>query len=58
MFNYKCKVHSGRSPNNKTDALCFFEVRNKITKVYARVIKNKESADMMPIICEHVIGGA
>ncbi|KCZ82279.1 hypothetical protein H312_00302, partial [Anncaliia algerae PRA339] len=35
MMNYKYKSHRGRSPLNKTDALCIVEFTDKITKAYA-----------------------
>ncbi|KAM0686472.1 hypothetical protein COBT_002304, partial [Conglomerata obtusa] len=35
MMNYKCKSHRGRSPTNRTDALCMVEVLNGIERVYA-----------------------
>ncbi|KAG0424806.1 hypothetical protein DMUE_6075 [Dictyocoela muelleri] len=31
MMNYKCKSHRGRSPYNKTEALCIVEVGHNIT---------------------------
>ncbi|KCZ80575.1 hypothetical protein H312_02032, partial [Anncaliia algerae PRA339] len=42
MMNFKVKSHRGRSPSNKTDALCFVEFNEKITKClqYAFPIKN------------------
>jgi transposase-like protein len=54
MLNYKCKSHRGRSPTNKTDALCIVEFSNNITRVFATVIPNKSSATLIPIICEQV----
>ena len=42
MLKYKCKSHRGRSPNNKTDALCSVEVTNGITHAFATVIPDKK----------------
>lgn len=33
MLNFKCKSQSGRSPSNKTDALCNVKVENNIKRV-------------------------
>ncbi|KAM0688209.1 hypothetical protein COBT_000539, partial [Conglomerata obtusa] len=32
MMIYKCKSHRGRSPTNRTDALCMVEVLNGIER--------------------------
>ena len=50
MLNYKCKSHRGRSPSNRTDALCIVEVRHGIKRAYACIIPNKESSTLIPII--------
>lgn len=57
MLNYKCKSHRGRSPKNRTDALCIVEYDNKIIRGFAQVIANKESATLIPIICRNVVSG-
>jgi transposase-like protein len=54
MLNYKCKSHRGRSPTNRTDALCIIEYAQNITRVFASVISDKTSATMIPIICSQV----
>ena len=41
MLNYKCKSHRGRSPTNRTDALCIVEYNGEISRVFARFIPNK-----------------
>ncbi|KCZ79109.1 hypothetical protein H312_03508, partial [Anncaliia algerae PRA339] len=58
MLNYKCKSHRGRSPQNKTDALCIVEVGNQITRAFATIIENKKSEYIMPIICSQVASGS
>lgn len=59
MLNFKCKSHRGRSTNNKTDAICITEVRDgHISKVWAQTIPNKQSATLIPIICDKVISGS
>ncbi|KAG0437035.1 hypothetical protein DMUE_3914, partial [Dictyocoela muelleri] len=35
MLNYKCKSHRGRSPENRTDALCIIEVGSRILRAFA-----------------------
>ena len=54
MLNYKCKSHRGRSPTNKTDALCIVEFKDKITRVFASIIPNKKQETIVPIICAQV----
>lgn len=54
MLNFKCKSHRGRSPGNKTDALCMVEIFNQIERVYAVVIQNKKAETIIPIICNSV----
>lgn len=54
MMNYKCKSHRGRSPSNRTDALCIVECRPCICKVWAQVIPDKSIQTILPIICERV----
>lgn len=54
MFNYKCKSHRGRSPANRTDALCIVEVNRIITRAFACVIPNKKSTTLVPIITNNV----
>lgn len=34
MLNYKAKSHRGRSPTNKSDALCIVETKEKITRFF------------------------
>lgn len=54
MLNYKCKSHRGRSPGNRTDALCIVEVDSKITRAFASVIPNKKESTLVPIIVNQV----
>lgn len=54
MLNFKIKSHRGRSPTNKTDALCMVEVLNGIERAYATVIPDKTIATIIPIICSQV----
>ncbi|KCZ80230.1 hypothetical protein H312_02380 [Anncaliia algerae PRA339] len=58
MMNYKCKSHRGRSPENKSDALCIIEFRDKITRVYCTLIENKKAETIIPIICNQVASGS
>ncbi|KCZ79693.1 hypothetical protein H312_02918, partial [Anncaliia algerae PRA339] len=51
MLNFKCKSHKGRPPNNKADALCIIEFKNKATRCFATVIYKKEAKTIIPIIC-------
>lgn len=41
MFNYKCKTHRFRSPNNKTDALAISDINNIVVQICAEIIENK-----------------
>ncbi|KCZ74415.1 hypothetical protein H311_04620 [Anncaliia algerae PRA109] len=58
MMNFKCKSHRGRSPHNQTDAISIVEVENNITRAFARMIENKKSETLIPIICEKVSSGS
>jgi transposase-like protein len=53
-LNYKVKAHRGRSPVNKTDALCIVEVEEHITRAFACVIENKKAETLIPIITDNV----
>lgn len=58
MLNFKVKSHRGRSPTNRSDAICIAEVdvaTKKVTRMWAEVIPNKESATLLPIIKSHVL---
>lgn len=58
MLNYKAKSHRGRSPSNKTDAICIVEIDNitkRIERVWAEILINKQASTIMPIILNHVI---
>ena len=54
MLNYKCKSHRGRSPTNRTDALCIIECGEHVNRVFACVIPDKRQETILPIICQHV----
>ncbi|MGL5707435.1 MAG: transposase [Aeromonas sp.] len=54
MLNFKCKSHRGRSPKNRTDALCIVEVSSGIQRVFATIIPDKKATTMIPIICTQV----
>ncbi|KCZ77362.1 hypothetical protein H311_01624 [Anncaliia algerae PRA109] len=58
MLNFKCKSHRGRSPSNKTDALCIVEVGQRITRAFAKVIPNKKIETILPIIISQVMPGS
>ena len=58
MLNYKCKSHRGRSPTNRTDALCIIEFENEITRVFTRVINDKKATTIMPHILRQVLPGS
>lgn len=58
MLNYKAKSHRGRSPRNKTDALCIVEISNGITRAFATTIPNKQSTTIIPIICSQVLNNS
>lgn len=53
-LNFKVKSHRGRSPVNKTDALCIIEFDNCITRAFTCVIKDKKASTIIPIICDNV----
>ncbi|KCZ79245.1 hypothetical protein H312_03364 [Anncaliia algerae PRA339] len=50
MMNYKAKSHRGRSPNNRTDALCIIECLDGINRAYASIIPEKKVSRILPII--------
>lgn len=54
MLNYKCKNHRGRSPTNKTDALCIIEMQGLIIRVFAKMIPNKKAETLITLICQQV----
>ncbi|KCZ78763.1 hypothetical protein H311_00198 [Anncaliia algerae PRA109] len=54
MMNFKCKSHRGRSTLNKTDALVIIEYQNKIKRAFAKIIPNKESRTIIPIVVSQV----
>ena len=54
MMNYNCKSHCGRSPTNKSDALCMVECFNGIKKAWATIIPNKKASTIIPIILRKV----
>ncbi|KCZ78689.1 hypothetical protein H311_00273 [Anncaliia algerae PRA109] len=58
MLNFKCKSHRGRSPSNKTDALCIVEVGQKITRAFAKIIPNKKIETILPIVISQVMPGS
>ncbi|KCZ76629.1 hypothetical protein H311_02369, partial [Anncaliia algerae PRA109] len=58
MLNFKCKSHRGRSPSNKTDALCIVEVDQKITRAFAKIIPNKKIETILPIVISQVMPGS
>ena len=60
MMNYKCKSHRGRSPDNKTDALCMVEVDQDghITRVFAKVISDKRAETIIPLIIRNAVYGS
>lgn len=58
MMNYKCKSHRGRSPLNRTDALCIVECRPFISKVWAQIIPDKSIITILPIICQRVLSNS
>jgi hypothetical protein len=53
-LNYKVKDHRGRSPVNKTDALCIVEVEEHITRAFSCFIENKKAETLIPIITDNV----
>lgn len=58
MMNYKCKSHRGRSPSNRTDALCIIEMSNSIVRAFACVIPDKKAETILPIITRNVANGS
>lgn len=42
-LNFAIKSHRGRSPSNKTDAICIVEFNGHISRVYARTIPDKRA---------------
>jgi transposase-like protein len=58
MLNYRCKSHRGRSPSNRTDAICIVEVRSAICRVLAEVIHDKSASTLLPIIIRRVLSGS
>ncbi|KCZ78048.1 hypothetical protein H311_00932 [Anncaliia algerae PRA109] len=54
MLNFKSKSHRGRSPNNRTDALCIVECSNGIRKAFATCINDKKASTIIPIITRQV----
>ncbi|KCZ77079.1 hypothetical protein H311_01914 [Anncaliia algerae PRA109] len=54
MLNYKCKSHRGRSSENKTDSISIVECTNGIVRAFAKIIPNKESRTLLPIIASQV----
>ncbi|KAG0441075.1 hypothetical protein DMUE_1312 [Dictyocoela muelleri] len=58
MLNYKCKSHRGRSPQNRTDALCIVECIGGIQRAYACIISDKKMETIVPIINNVVTPGS
>lgn len=60
MLNFKLKAHRGRSPTNRTDALCIIETNTNgsISKCFATVIPNKSTEVILPIIYKNVASGS
>ncbi|KCZ81782.1 hypothetical protein H312_00822 [Anncaliia algerae PRA339] len=58
MLNFKVKSHRGRSPANRTDALCIIEYNKTITKCFATCIRDKSHETILPIINKVVIPGS
>ncbi|KCZ77757.1 hypothetical protein H311_01225 [Anncaliia algerae PRA109] len=54
MLNYKNKSHRGRSPHIRTDSLCIVEYKERIVRLFSRVIPNKEASTLIPIITRNV----
>ncbi|KCZ76524.1 hypothetical protein H311_02473 [Anncaliia algerae PRA109] len=54
MLNFKAKSHRGRSPDNKTDCISIVECTNEIVRAYPKIIPNKESSTILPIITSHL----
>lgn len=58
MMNFKCKSHRGRSPENRTDALCIVECNPKITRCWAEIIEDKRATTIIPILFNRVVPGS
>ncbi len=43
VFNFKCKILCGRSPNNKTNDLVIVEKVNHVERVFACIIRIQSS---------------
>ncbi|KCZ79874.1 hypothetical protein H312_02724 [Anncaliia algerae PRA339] len=56
-MNLKTKSHRSRSPTNKIDAITIVECNQKITKIFASVIKDKKENTILPVTKEHVLSG-
>lgn len=56
--NHKIMAHRGRTPRNKTDASCFVEVDEVITKAFACVIPDKKASTTVPIALDNVAVGS
>ncbi|KAG0426486.1 hypothetical protein DMUE_5964, partial [Dictyocoela muelleri] len=54
MLNYKAKSHRGRPSLNMSDNICIFEVKNHITRAFAKIIENKEQNTLITIICNRL----
>ncbi|KCZ77887.1 hypothetical protein H311_01095, partial [Anncaliia algerae PRA109] len=54
MLNFKVKSHRGRSPHNRSDALCIIEKGMEHTKAFATIIPDKKESTLVPIICSQV----
>ena len=59
-MNFKCKSHRGRSPLNRTDALCIVEVDSEghISRAFAKVIPNKKAETIISLFLKNVLIGA
>ncbi|KCZ77889.1 hypothetical protein H311_01093, partial [Anncaliia algerae PRA109] len=55
MLNFKVKSHRGRSPADRTDALCIIEYNKTIIKCFATCIRGKSHETILPIICKIII---
>lgn len=55
-LNHAIKAHRGRSPENKTLAITIVECLNgKIKRAYAKIIPDRKSKTLIPIICQQVL---
>ena len=57
-LNFKVKSHRGRSPINKTDALCIVEFDTRISRAFACVISDKKASTILPIIHQNIERGS